>query len=97
MKTKLVKILYKKMHFNIPQFANAGPNFKEEIVLHAEIDLNDVIRSKIDFDPVGHYSRPDVFSLVVNQKENPPVSFINGPKEDEVDEKEFKKLQVSDA
>lgn len=56
----------------------AGPNYESEVVLTAEIDLDEIIRSKIDFDPVGHYSRPDVFSLVVNEKLNSAVTFVNG-------------------
>jgi nitrilase len=47
----------------------AGPNYDSEIILYANLDLNDIIRGKFDFDVVGHYSRPDVFTLYVN--ENP--------------------------
>ena len=34
-------------------------------------------------DPVGHYSRPDVFKLIVNEQERPPVVIIEDetPKE----------------
>ncbi|MBN2550350.1 MAG: carbon-nitrogen hydrolase family protein [Anaerolineales bacterium] len=44
----------------------AGPLFDQEGILYAELDLAEVIRSKFDFDVVGHYARPDVFSLQVN-------------------------------
>lgn len=40
----------------------AGPLFDEEGMLIADLDLADVARSKLDFDVVGHYSRPDVFN-----------------------------------
>jgi len=33
----------------------------------ADIDLNDIGRGKFDFDVAGHYSRPDVFQLIVNE------------------------------
>jgi nitrilase len=45
----------------------AGPSFDEETILHAELDLNDIARGKYDFDVAGHYARPDVFQLKVNE------------------------------
>ena len=44
----------------------AGPVFGEETILLAELDKADIIRGKMDFDVVGHYARPDVFDLRVN-------------------------------
>lgn len=44
----------------------AGPLFDQEGILTAELDLGEVPRSRLDFDVVGHYARPDVFQLVVN-------------------------------
>src|SRR5213594_713128 len=41
----------------------AGPNYSEECLLTAELDLADIARGKFDFDVVGHYARPDIFSL----------------------------------
>jgi nitrilase len=46
----------------------AGPLFGEEGVLTAELDLGEVARSRLDFDVVGHYARPDVFRLEVNER-----------------------------
>ncbi len=46
----------------------AGPHFDGETILTAALDLNDIGRGKFDFDVVGHYSRPDVFQLIVNEK-----------------------------
>lgn len=51
----------------------AGPNYSSEELLVAELDLNDVIRGKYDMDCVGHYSRPDVFTLYVNEKPKPGI------------------------
>ncbi len=51
----------------------AGPDFDGETILTADLDLDEIGRGKFDFDVVGHYSRPDVFQLVVNEKPAPPV------------------------
>jgi nitrilase len=45
----------------------AGPHFGSEIILTATLDLNEIGRGKFDLDVVGHYSRPDVFQLIVNE------------------------------
>jgi nitrilase len=45
----------------------AGPHFHGETILTATLDLKDIGRGKFDFDVAGHYSRPDVFQLVVNE------------------------------
>jgi nitrilase len=51
----------------------AGPHFEGETILTAELDLNDIGRGKFDFDVAGHYSRPDVFRLIVNEEPMAPV------------------------
>jgi nitrilase len=51
----------------------AGPDFEGETILKAVLDLNDIGRGKFDFDVAGHYSRPDVFQLVVNEAPMNPV------------------------
>jgi nitrilase len=51
----------------------AGPVFNEDAILLAEIDLGEIARGKYDFDVVGHYARPDIFQLRVNEKPAPPV------------------------
>ena len=45
----------------------AGPVYDQETILLADLDLNDIIRSKLDFDVTGHYARPDVFRLIINR------------------------------
>ena len=57
----------------------AGPAFGEETVLRAELDLDRVAEAKYDFDVVGHYARPDVFTLSVDERPRPPVADL-GPK-----------------
>ncbi len=53
----------------------AGPNFEDEAILTAEIDVDQCIRGKFDLDVVGHYSRPDIFQLTVNEAPQHPVRF----------------------
>jgi nitrilase len=53
----------------------AGPDFDGETILTAEIDRAEIARSRLDFDAVGHYARPDVFQLVVDETPRPAVTF----------------------
>ncbi len=46
----------------------AGPVFDKEEVLYAEIDHDEIIKSKMDFDVIGHYARPDIFDFNVKNK-----------------------------
>jgi nitrilase len=55
----------------------AGPDFDGETILTAELDLADIARARLDFDAVGHYARPDVFHLSVDQTPRQPVLFRN--------------------
>lgn len=45
----------------------AGPVWDREDILFAELDLNMVPLSRMDFDPTGHYSRPDLFKFEINE------------------------------
>ncbi len=49
----------------------AGPLYDEEGLLTAELNFETLVKSKLDFDPVGHYARPDVFRLDVSGQ--PPL------------------------
>jgi len=51
----------------------AGPVFNEDAIPVADVDLSEIARGKYDFDVVGHYARPDVFRLHVNENATPPV------------------------
>ncbi|WP_240795391.1 carbon-nitrogen hydrolase family protein [Aquibacillus halophilus] len=44
------------------------PVYGQEDILITELNLNDIHASQFDFDVVGHYSRPDVFQLLVNEE-----------------------------
>ncbi len=56
----------------------AGPVYDREAILLADLDPDEITRGKFDFDAVGHYARPDVFRLEVNECPQPPVRF-QGP------------------
>lgn len=53
----------------------AGPDGKwivepvcnEEILIVEELDFNRVLEERQNFDPAGHYSRPDITKLTVNR------------------------------
>ncbi|KAF8092068.1 hypothetical protein N665_0424s0004 [Sinapis alba] len=60
----------------------AGPNFGSEGLVTADLDLGDIAKAKLYFDVVGHYSRPDIFNLTVNEKEKKPVTFVSKPEDD---------------
>jgi nitrilase len=62
----------------------AGPDFDGPTILIADLDLAEIVRGKFDFDVVGHYARPDVFRLVVNESSKPPV-ISEGPRINEID------------
>lgn len=57
----------------------AGPAYGEECVLTASLDRADLVRAKFDLDVVGHYARPDVFRLEVNERPTKPVMFTSDP------------------
>lgn len=56
----------------------AGPDYDGETILVAQLDLDDIVRGQFDFDAVGHYARPDVFTLIVNERAAAPVIFHGG-------------------
>jgi nitrilase len=54
----------------------AGPAFDGETILAADIDQGQIARGKFDLDVCGHYARPDVFKLVVNESVQTPVQTL---------------------
>jgi nitrilase len=55
----------------------AGPLVRERGILTADLDLGSLPARKRLFDPTGHYSRPDVFRLTVDDRPKPAVSTLS--------------------
>jgi nitrilase len=55
----------------------AGPNTDGEVILTAEVDRAQIVRGKYDLDVVGHYARPDIFQLQVDERAKKPVTTQN--------------------
>ncbi|NTZ69933.1 carbon-nitrogen hydrolase family protein [Pseudomonas protegens] len=53
----------------------AGPLVGRAGLISAQIDTVDLVRARYDYDVVGHYARPDVFELTVDQRPRPGVRF----------------------
>ncbi|OJU17586.1 MULTISPECIES: carbon-nitrogen hydrolase family protein [unclassified Sphingomonas] len=53
----------------------AGPLYNETGLVAATIDTGAIVRGRYDFDVVGHYARPDVFSLTVDERARAAVRF----------------------
>jgi nitrilase len=51
----------------------AGPLEGEAGIVYAELDIARAQRARREFDPVGHYARPDVFRLLVDTEAKPPT------------------------
>lgn len=64
----------------------AGPIYDQEAILYADIDLAKIIEEKQTLDVVGHYGRPEVFTLHVNCNEMTPITFSQGEKGNNQDE-----------
>ncbi|KAI0914480.1 carbon-nitrogen hydrolase [Ustulina deusta] len=53
------------------------PLWDKESIVYADLPMSAVIESRLDFDPVGSYSRPDIFTLAVSTKPGTSVNFVN--------------------
>jgi nitrilase len=62
----------------------AGPLVEQEGILYAELDPAAARAARVEFDPVGHYARPDVFRLVLDARRRVQVSV----EQDEPDRRE---------
>lgn len=51
----------------------AGPDYEAECILTAEIDRRLIAGGKFDLDVVGHYARPDIFQLHLDEREKVAV------------------------
>jgi len=55
----------------------AGPLTEGEGLLVADLDLDQVTRGRYDFDASGHYSRPDIFTLVIDRRHKPATRTLD--------------------
>ena len=53
----------------------AGPLVGATGIVAADLELDRIAIARRQFDPVGHYARPDVFSLHVDTRPKPAVTF----------------------
>lgn len=54
----------------------AGPLRGEEGLLFADLEMTRTLEGKFDLDVAGHYSRPDLFRLLVDEKARAPVDTL---------------------
>jgi predicted amidohydrolase len=57
----------------------AGPAPAEATTLYADLDLGQITRGHLALDVDGHYARPDIFQLRVNDRPQPGVQFTSDP------------------
>ena len=61
----------------------AGPVYDQETILYADIDLERIIEEKQALDVVGHYARPEVFTLHINRREMNPAAFYESQEDND--------------
>lgn len=44
------------------------PVWNKEVILYADLDMDKVPMSRMEFDATGHYSRPDILDLRVHDE-----------------------------
>ena len=54
-----------------------GPLYDSSGILYATLDMAETVKGKLDFDVAGHYARPDIFELRVNDQPLEPVRYAS--------------------
>ncbi len=66
------------MRIAAAQIHIVAPVAGEERLVAADIDLARVREERQNFDPTGHYSRPDVFDVRVDRRRRAAATFSDG-------------------
>ncbi|MCF8068376.1 MAG: carbon-nitrogen hydrolase family protein [Desulfobacterales bacterium] len=54
-----------------------GPVSGKEEIIYGEIDLRKTVEEKLLLDVTGHYNRPDIFNLVIDDRPKPAVRWMS--------------------
>lgn len=54
-----------------------GPVAHKETIVYGEIDLDRVNEEQLAFDAAGHYNRPDIFQLTIDDRPRHPVQWLH--------------------
>jgi nitrilase len=65
----------------------AGPEITGETILRADLDVGRIIEAKFDLDVAGHYSRPDIFQLMVDETRRKPLTHVHSTNSELIQEK----------
>ncbi len=56
----------------------AGPVSGKEEIVYGEINLRTTVEEKLLLDSTGHYNRPDVFNVTIDDRPKPSVRWMSG-------------------
>ena len=62
----------------------SGPVGGRETIVYAELDMARIAEEQQALDAAGHYNRPDVFSLTVDERPRRQVEWLRGAEDAEV-------------
>ena len=54
-----------------------GPVSGREEIVYGEIDLRKTVEGKLLLDTTGHYNRPDIFNLIIDDRPKPAIGWMS--------------------
>lgn len=63
-----------------------GPVSGKEEIIYGEIDLDRIAEEQMAFDSTGHYNRPDIFQVTVDERPRAQVNWLRSSTDDETRE-----------